>query len=1742
MPDEKRLKAKETKRKNVLEALKRLDAFVKNYDPDQHQQEVPHRLDRLEKVWCAYEIVQEEYEEMDDSEEFVQKNLELRGTVEELYFRVKAGLSSKVPPPPNPTAAVAPAVPAAQPTLANVKLPTISLPEFDGDFNNWLTFHDTFMSMIHSSTEISQVQKFHYLRAALKGEAARLIQSITITANNYAVAWDTLVNRYSNKAILRKKHIRALLKHPKIPNNNVEALHKIVDEFQRHTKVLEQLGEPVDQFSSILIELLEDKLDDASLTAWEESIATNAHPTYNEMVDFLQKRARILETISINRPQNNASKSFSHPSAQKKPSQPRLSSNAATEVPSKSFPTCPACEKQRHSIFDCTVFNGLDPKGRMKVVTEKKLCSNCFRSDHFARNCRSKFSCKHCSRRHHSMIHPGPAEMEKSAPEAGSDDLSPGPSSVVTAVAAIPTPEVVSTVKSSNASVLLTTVVLIVVDVYGQEHVARALLDTGSQPNAISERLCQLLHLPRKPVNVPIAGVDSTVTNAKHEIRAEIRSRVVNFSESLEFLVLRRVTSDTPSASFSTSRWNIPENFALADPDFNTCRKVDMIIGAAHFYSFLRDGRFRLLDQGPLLVETVFGWIVAGKFENPAECSNRPAVTCHVATVTSVSEQLEHFWRIEELNGSDYSVDEQKCEDYYRETVSRDPSGRYVVRMPKHPEHDRMLGSSKLSAVRRLKWLELKLAKDENMRIQYHDFLREYVALGHMTPVPDNEECSSNVFYLPHHPVLKESSSTTKVRVVFDGSAKTSSGCSLNDSLLVGPVVQDELISLILRFRKFPVALVADIEKMYRQVSMNPADRPLQRILWRFDASEPIQTYELGTVTYGLAPSSFLATRTLLQLVEDEGTPFPKASTAIKKNVYVDDLISGHNSIEEAIELREELDCLLQKGGFRFRKWCSNSLPVLAGLPPELLGTQSSLKFDPEESIKTLGIRWEPEADLFRFDVSVTIQNKSPTKRTILSTIAQLYDPLGLISPVVVQAKILMQNLWLLALDWDDEVSPDLQRKWAQFCEQLPTLSNFRIERFAFAPGFQTAELHCFADASEVAYGACIYVRSVAADGQVQVSLLASKSKVAPLKPLSIPRLELCAALLTSRLYEKIVSSLDMEFDGSFFWSDSTIVLQWMKAPPRTWKTFVANRIAEIQASTVTSHWQHVSGKENPADMISRGVFVEELIRSELWKHGPPWLREDKSTWPSQGIPETKFSVEELELKKNVILTTQILHPDPLFERFSSYQTLLNVVGFCFRFCHNARFKQRRNSSSVLSVAELHHARTALVKLVQAETFPDDLQRLKKGFMVSSKSPLRLLSPFLDADGLIRVGGRLRLADTPYDVKHQIVLPGFHTFTRLLLKFHHRKLVHGGIQMTLAVVRDEFWPLNGRKAVRSAIRSCYECSRANPQPIQQPIGQLPIARVTANEAFVCTGVDYCGPVFLKPVHRKAAARKSYICVFVCLSTKAVHLELVSDLSTPAFLMALDRFVWRRNRPQHLYSDNGTNFIGAKNALHKVYQMLQPGPDSDKISKHLAEENIQWHLIPPRAPNFGGLWEAAVKVAKAHLVRQLGSSLLSFEELTTILIRIEGCMNSRPLLPLSSDPNDLGTLTPAHFLVRNMIRPLPEVDIRNVPLNRLNQYEKLQKYSQNFWYRWRNEYLKELNQQYCANPKRYQVNVGDIVILKDESLGPARWPLARVMETHPGQDGVTRVATLRTSSGILKRAVSKICPLECATEG
>lgn len=311
------------------------------------------------------------------------------------------------------------------------------------------------------------------------------------------------------------------------------------------------------------------------------------------------------------------------------------------------------------------------------------------------------------------------------------------------------------------------------------------------------------------------------------------------------------------------------------------------------------------------------------------------------------------------------------------------------------------------------------------------------------------------------------------------------------------------------------------------------------------------------------------------------------------------------------------------------------------------------------------------------------------------------------------------------------------------------------------------------------------------------------------------------------------------------------------------------------------------------------------------------------------------------------------------------------------------------------------------------------------------------------------------MLEQPYIMKHPILLPNPHPYTRLLATLHHLRLIHGGGRVTLASMREYFWPIRGRRLVRSIIHACFRCTRASPVPATQQLGQLPIHRIRPSRPFCITGMDFAGPVYLKAIHKRASPAKAYICIFVCFSTKAVHIELVGDLSTSAFLAAFRRFVSRRGRPTDVYSDNGKNFEGAKNELEHIQRFFLDS--NQNIHSFCANESITWHLCPPKAPHFGGLWEAAVKVAKTHLYRQLGNSRLTFEEMTTLLTQIEAAMNSRPLVPLSEDPNDLSCLTPAHFLIGSTMQAIPEQDLTRVSICLLDRLQATQRTYQQFWH-------------------------------------------------------------------------------------
>ncbi|GBM34142.1 hypothetical protein AVEN_18027-1 [Araneus ventricosus] len=615
----------------------------------------------------------------------------------------------------------------------------------------------------------------------------------------------------------------------------------------------------------------------------------------------------------------------------------------------------------------------------------------------------------------------------------------------------------------------------------------------------------------------------------------------------------------------------------------------------------------------------------------------------------------------------------------------------------------------------------------------------------------------------------------------------------------------------------------------------------------------------------------------------------------------------------------------------------------------------------------------------------------------------------------------------------------------------------------------------------------------------------------------------------------KIVPVLDLPLDKICLWTDSTIVLAWLNMQPHMLKTFVSNRVAKIQSLCSNSQWRHVSSKCNPADVLSRGADAKDLRDNDLWWQGPEFLLRDITDPEEYPCPTDKTF--EQELKRNVTVSCAVTNDfdflDKLLNLTNNYSKLIRILSFCCRFIKNCLHKNVE--TGFLTAAELDNAEQLLIKQVQSTTFAKEITALQDGKSVPVSSKLKSLDPFLDNNSILRVGGRLKNANLDYDAKHQIILPNGHKITKLIFEFYHKKYLHVGAQGLLHQVRLRYWPLNGKSTARMIVHNCVICYKNKPVIADQIMGKLPKERVTPTSAFTNCGIDFCGPFLIKfKNQRKGIYSKIYVAIFICLSTKAIHLETVSDLSSEAFIASLKRFIARRGKMAMIITDNATNFKGAKSELNRLFNLIRK-PD-ECLANYLSSERINWKLIPPRSPNFGGLWEAGVKSFKYHLKRTIGLYKVTLEEFDTIIIQIEGILNSRPLSPLSSDINEYEVLTPAHFLIGRPITAIPEPEIINISDNKLSRWQQLTKFTQIIWKRWQREYLNHLQQRYKWQLKKDNLREGMIVIVKEDNLPPCKWALAKIIEIVRGADNHIRVVKLKTASGTFMRSISKICVL------
>ncbi|XP_018359796.1 PREDICTED: uncharacterized protein LOC108759039 [Trachymyrmex cornetzi] len=441
--------------------------------------------------------------------------------------------------------------------------------------------------------------------------------------------------------------------------------------------------------------------------------------------------------------------------------------------------------------------------------------------------------------------------------------------------------------------------------------------------------------------------------------------------------------------------------------------------------------------------------------------------------------------------------------------------------------------------------------------------------------------------------------------------------------------------------------------------------------------------------------------------------------------------------------------------------------------------------------------------------------------------------------------------------------------------------------------------------------------------------------------------------------------------------------------------------------------------------------------------------------------------------------------------------------------------KTKEKQAGGISAEEYENSLIGLAKMSQLNAFEEEIDSLRAGVPIT-KGRLASLTPFVDENKILRVGGRLRNSLFEKDKKHPIILDSAQIFTKRLFECMHKRLLHAGPSLLLASIWEQFWPLRGRNLARKVVRACTTCSRVNPRPVKALMGNLPRARVSQAFPFSATGVDYAGPFAVKDRKgRGYKTNKCYIYVFVYLSTKALHLELVSDLTKDAFIATLRRFVSRRRKPSQIYSDNGTSFVGGNNELIELGKFF--AKECKELGETIADLGISWHFIPSYSPHFGGLWEAGVKATKYHL-------------------EIEALLNSRPLTPLSSDPHDLSPLTPAHFLIGRTFNSVADPDLSHLKQSRLSNWQRIQQLQQNWWKRWSKEYISELQQKTKWKTPFPALAVNTLVLLKEDHLPPAKWRLGRIMEVHPGSDGIPKVASIKTSTGTVRRAFNKLCPL------
>ena len=1590
------------------------------------------------------------------------------------------------------------------------KLPKIELKTFNGDLKDWLQFWSQFQK-IDEDESLHASDKFQYLIQAMQPEteARDIVCTFPATGQNYPKAVQALKDRYGNESLLLQVYIRELLK--LVINNATQKetvpLAKMYLKLESHLQALATLNLETADPSSWLFPLVESSLPTEILRAWQRSplskggakVEAASQSPLQRLREFLKEEVEneqkiLLAQAGFQNEGESDRRKKSAPSKTKGNPQSRDKVPTAAALYTGEKILCIFCEKP-HGSDKCGRAQSMSLQEKIQMVKNKNGCLSCLKRNHWAKSCKAFIRCPICSHKHEVLMCPElPKHQSEKTSGAKSDHK-----------------EVQNVVANFAGSTTVYLGTFRTTLVNGNKRIeVRALLDSGAQRSYLSSRAAAKLQIKpqgaEKICHSLFGGVNTPVKSLHTYQVQSLHCKGSGFT-ILNVLETDQICSNIPKLTVGPWMNKLKQKrIWISDLKNHEDQEIDLLIGA-DFYGRLLTGCVHQLDANLTAIETKLGWVVMGPKSNSIDHSSHAmsVINMFVSDTTSP----EQLWSLEAIGIQDPGEHRSKVEreraakEHFMKTVSRYSDGRYAVKLPWTCTAQEVVRNRKVAEAR-LNSATYKLLSSGNFAT-YDKVFKDWIQEGIIEEVSSSSD-ESGTHYLPHRPVFKESK-TTPVRPVFDASCKVGRNPSLNECLEKGPNLIELIPDILHRFRERKIGVISDIRKAFQMIAIQDDDRNFLRFLWWEDADRKLmKVFRHCRVVFGVNCSPFL----LGAVLEFHLNSFKEKDSVIAqkllKSLYVDNCVTSVESTQEYEKFKSAATVMLADAKMELREWER---------------TTSSSESSVEGALTSvLGYKWDKEKDILMCDFQrkETELPDKISKRIMLSKVQQVFDPLGFLCPTMIKPKLLLQQAWAekpvlggtnkKTKDevWDSPLSKDLEVEFRDWWEQSNILGDIGIPR-SLRRNYVKEEIHVFGDASKDAYATVAYLRTQFDDG-VTIQLIQAKSRVSPLKKMSIPRLELVACTISVRMLMSIKEALNFDDTPTYLWSDSTTALSWIRRND-DWGTFVGNRVREILKTTKVEQWKHVPGVINPADLPSRGCTPRELLQSKWWE-GPEWLRQPKEQWPHYPEKVDEEAILKEKKKSTVVMAIQKKEVPWYVKRSSSYSVNVRLLAWILRFTQKCRNLSAARGE--LTVEEINAAENQMFRLVQIDSFEikNKERPIIAGFKVNKKE-----------DGIIYLKTRLENRKDSALFRHPILLPNNCQVVDQLIREEHIKNNHAGIQTLMGILREKVWILQTRKAIKRIISQCVKCRRHTTKSPGVHPAPLPSNRVKDAKTFQITGVDLAGPLFLKK------NVKAWVVIFTCAIYRGVHLEMVTSLSTEDFLLALHRFVSRRGRPDVIYSDNGTNFVGAANLFNRL--------DWDKISKETRTQRIKWIFNPPSAAWWGEWWERLVRTLKGLLKRVLGRDRLLEVQLQTCLCEIEATMNCRPLTYVTEDSEDLIPLSPQMFMSDLKSSDFPEEACLDADELRA-KFKGLGKLKEELRSRFRKEYLAQLVHR-GKSKKIVEFQVGDIVLVGSDNKKRQDWPIAKIIELIPGSDGNIRVAKIKTASGDFVRPLQRLYPLE-----